>query len=314
METDRLPRFDATPRQRAILDLIASGHTNAEIAERVGLSLAGVKYQVSELLSLAGVDSRDELGDYWNARQRRGPRLGGLRLTIVGLAAAAGMAAASVGTVAVGGPWGFENMRWTFASADSSGQLVVHDLPTLPTDQHPRPGQDGLAGFEGWTWDPQADSSAPAIFHDLPTYGFSMAEVDPQPGAADFTEQEATERMSSVAARTLAETVGVDRVSPETGAFVPAARVDGHPIDFGDLTLREFRFAPSITEYTTVADTFGGFTEPTDAWIAVWERDGVPAPEWDNVETTVMIAIVMEDGTGVIDSIQAGKSDPRGVQ
>lgn len=88
METDRLPRFDATPRQRAILDLIAGGHTNAEIAERVGLSLAGVKYQVSELLSLAGVDSRDELGDYWTARQRRGLRTGGLKLTLVGLAAA----------------------------------------------------------------------------------------------------------------------------------------------------------------------------------------------------------------------------------
>ena len=40
-----------TPRQREVLDLIARGRSNTEIAEDLGLSLAGAKWHVSEVLS-----------------------------------------------------------------------------------------------------------------------------------------------------------------------------------------------------------------------------------------------------------------------
>lgn len=38
-----------TERQRQVLDLMARGRTNTEIAETLGLSLAGAKWHVSPL-------------------------------------------------------------------------------------------------------------------------------------------------------------------------------------------------------------------------------------------------------------------------
>lgn len=50
-----------TPRQREVLRLIERGHTNGEIAERLGISLQGVKWHVRELLGKLGAESREEL-------------------------------------------------------------------------------------------------------------------------------------------------------------------------------------------------------------------------------------------------------------
>ena len=61
-----------TPRQREVLRLIAKGHTNGEIAEKLGVSLAGAKWHVSELLSRFGVNSREDLAELME-RERRGP-------------------------------------------------------------------------------------------------------------------------------------------------------------------------------------------------------------------------------------------------
>jgi len=58
-----------TPRQREVLDLIARGLTNAEIAERLDVTLAGAKWHVSEVLSKLGVDSREEAAAYWKAHK-----------------------------------------------------------------------------------------------------------------------------------------------------------------------------------------------------------------------------------------------------
>ncbi len=49
-----------TPRQREVLDGVRLGLTNAEIAQRVGLSEAGVRYHVSEIMNKLGVHSRHE--------------------------------------------------------------------------------------------------------------------------------------------------------------------------------------------------------------------------------------------------------------
>jgi len=39
-----------TPRERDVLDLIADGRTNAEIADRLGISFATAKWHVSVVL------------------------------------------------------------------------------------------------------------------------------------------------------------------------------------------------------------------------------------------------------------------------
>lgn len=98
-----------TARQREVLDLMARGKTNPEIAAMLGISLAGAKWHVSEVLSILGVDSREEAAAYWrsaNSLPARGRRwLAGL-LSLVSFKAAAGAvgfaAVAGAGLVAVG--------------------------------------------------------------------------------------------------------------------------------------------------------------------------------------------------------------------
>ena len=55
-----------TPREWEVLDLLRQGLTNEEIAERLGVSFAGAKYHVSEILSKLGVSSREEAAR-WSA-------------------------------------------------------------------------------------------------------------------------------------------------------------------------------------------------------------------------------------------------------
>jgi DNA-binding CsgD family transcriptional regulator len=49
-----------TPREREVLDLVRHGLTNEEIAERLGITLDGAKYHVSQILSKLNVATREE--------------------------------------------------------------------------------------------------------------------------------------------------------------------------------------------------------------------------------------------------------------
>ena len=49
-----------TPREWEVLALLRESLSNDEIAQRLGISLAGAKYHVSEILGKLGVTSRDE--------------------------------------------------------------------------------------------------------------------------------------------------------------------------------------------------------------------------------------------------------------
>ncbi len=100
-----------TARQCEVLDLIARGKTNPEIAAELGISLAGVKWHVSEVLSILGVDSREEAGAYW--RRRNAPLARGRRWlaalacagTVKATAGAAGVAAVAGAGLMVAGTW-----------------------------------------------------------------------------------------------------------------------------------------------------------------------------------------------------------------
>lgn len=63
--------WQPSDRQRTILDAIADGRTNDEIARIVGISLDGVKWHVSELMARTGQADRRALGRWWRDVSRR---------------------------------------------------------------------------------------------------------------------------------------------------------------------------------------------------------------------------------------------------
>lgn len=67
----RARRLDElTAREQEVLQLVRAGLTNEEIAERLGVSLDGAKYHVSQILAKLGVSSREEAARIALAEQR----------------------------------------------------------------------------------------------------------------------------------------------------------------------------------------------------------------------------------------------------
>lgn len=98
------------PKQWQVLDCIRDGLSDQDIAERLGVSLDGAKYHVSEILSKLGVAKREEaaswqpeeprargLSDRWFARAIVGAGLG-VTATAVGGVAILGLAVVSTPT------------------------------------------------------------------------------------------------------------------------------------------------------------------------------------------------------------------------
>ncbi|WP_309617731.1 response regulator transcription factor [Salinibacterium sp.] len=54
-----------TPREHQVMELIASGISNSEIAQRLTLSMQSVKNKVGRILAKLGVSSRAEAASWW---------------------------------------------------------------------------------------------------------------------------------------------------------------------------------------------------------------------------------------------------------
>ena len=95
--------YQWTTRQRQVLDLMARGKSNAEIAETLGISLQGAKWHVSEVMSKLQSDSREEAADYWRRYNGIPPRFARVFRGLVGLSVVKWAGAATVAAIVAAG-------------------------------------------------------------------------------------------------------------------------------------------------------------------------------------------------------------------
>ncbi len=131
MQRDAIEQI--TDRQREVARLVAEGRSNPEIAEALGISLAGAKYHVSELLGRLGVQRREDVAAWY--RQNVGPvavvrrRWGRLRArwplgAVLGLAVPVAAVA-----IALGGGRAETPPTTATATATATALAVVTEVP-----------------------------------------------------------------------------------------------------------------------------------------------------------------------------------------
>src|SRR3990172_1474173 len=103
MSSSGSPRYPdiLTPRQWEVLELLREGLTNEQIADRLGISLDGAKFHVSEILGRLGLSSREEAA-VWRPEERKPWWASGLALL----------------------GWPFRGLTWTIW-AKAAGAVVV---------------------------------------------------------------------------------------------------------------------------------------------------------------------------------------------
>jgi DNA-binding CsgD family transcriptional regulator len=122
---------DLTPREREVFDLLHLGLTNEEIAERLGISLDGAKYHVSQILSKLGVATREEATATTLAEQRG---RWWMMLPLTAKAAGAAIVLAAVGGLGLLA-WGVLTTS-DGTEADTDGPLTVADGPFIGDHWH----------------------------------------------------------------------------------------------------------------------------------------------------------------------------------
>ncbi len=149
---------ELTSRESEVLDLLGLALTNEQIAERLGISLDGAKYHVSQILSKLGVSRREEAVSAAGGRSGRLARLGmplgariiGGALLVLALGAAGVLAARvaldnDAGPV-VGDHWHApysiyigDDRQEVFLSLDSGmttpGDGIIHIEPRTPDEE-----------------------------------------------------------------------------------------------------------------------------------------------------------------------------------
>jgi DNA-binding CsgD family transcriptional regulator len=140
-----------TPSEERVLELIRLGKTNSEIANELRISVAGVKYHVTNLLGKTGVRDRAALAEWDNGHERRFSV--GWTWPIV----FAGSGAAAVLVVAVA------LAAFAMNGGDDAPAVVADDEPTAlptstptprlqitPTPLKPQPPLREAASGNGW--------------------------------------------------------------------------------------------------------------------------------------------------------------------
>jgi len=137
-------RIEWSQREREVLDLIAAGRTNGEIAEALTISFSTAKWHVSELITKLGVASREEVADYW--RYERSLR--GRTSRFFGAIAGLGMLKVASGVTAVaiiGTGAGAAVMAFGGEGGNAKASAVTAPAPTPTPTPAPVPTPRNLA-------------------------------------------------------------------------------------------------------------------------------------------------------------------------
>ncbi|MBN9493857.1 helix-turn-helix transcriptional regulator [bacterium] len=157
-----------TPRQREVLALIASGGTNYEIAQALGITLDGVKWHVREILARLDVDSREAAAAAWRDEQRLPARVGraarsfaggiGLKWLVGGAAALAVVGGALALVLWQTSPGGshLQVAATTHANSTASATATAEDPDAILKHGSPVPFKVCASG-DGWTRPTTAD-------------------------------------------------------------------------------------------------------------------------------------------------------------
>ncbi len=166
-------RVELTGRQREVLRLVERGHTNSEIAERLGISLSGAKWHVRELLTKFGVESREDLIE---ARAAREPFAGRASRFSSALSAgallkpvAASLAVLAAGSLAAGGMYVVLAQGDGGDTAPAAVVATATPAPTATPTPIPTPTLPAAPGRRGRRKRPCETLKQPANSHWIAT-------------------------------------------------------------------------------------------------------------------------------------------------
>lgn len=206
-------RFDLTDRQEEVLNLIAAGKTNAEIADDLGISLDGAKYHVREILGKLGFESREQAAEWWRHEQRPAARIRrswrdlasvmtARWLLTAGLAAGVVAVAAVSAIVLLGGPDGKQappaQSPTPVASPAATPSSVVAVRPCTDDDVIPslraveRPTQTYLAVYVDFLRPCRLSLDTPIRLERANGGGIAPADGNPASVSINYTAPSAT--------------------------------------------------------------------------------------------------------------------------
>ena len=131
---ERARQFDIqlTERQQQVWRLVAKGHTNGEIAQRLGITLDGAKWHVGELLTKLGANTREDLVEAWGAQRSLARRAHGFAGSLFGFSWAKAVVLTVVVTAGGAATAAFTGLPFAQTGPAEDGVTLPPELPSRP--------------------------------------------------------------------------------------------------------------------------------------------------------------------------------------
>ncbi len=168
-----------------MLDLLVEGRTNAEIADRLGISFAGAKWHVGELLTETGCEDRQALAYWWekarDTREQRGFLTFARATRVTGVGALALTGAALVIVILIAAIGALDGRFQPHSQAPSNTNSAGPDSPSVGEpiwDTAPNWSQAHYVSRDGSVLTVRLDDTSDLIRIDLERLGVFDCRVD----------------------------------------------------------------------------------------------------------------------------------------